>query len=83
MMRTTLADIEKKIDGGELAWGSPKEVADQSIAGAERMGSNTLLLNMNVGAMSYEVFLEQIRRFGRDVLPRLQAHQVTRVPAAA
>jgi alkanesulfonate monooxygenase SsuD/methylene tetrahydromethanopterin reductase-like flavin-dependent oxidoreductase (luciferase family) len=83
MMRTTLADIERKIDNGELAWGSPKEVADQLIAGAERMGANTLLLNMNVGAMTYEVFLEQIRRFGRDVLPRLQAHQVTRVPAAA
>jgi alkanesulfonate monooxygenase SsuD/methylene tetrahydromethanopterin reductase-like flavin-dependent oxidoreductase (luciferase family) len=83
MMRTTLADIEKKIDHGELAWGNPKEVADQLIAGAERMGANTLLLNMNVGAMSYEVFLEQIRRFGRDVLPRLQAHQVKRVPAAA
>jgi hypothetical protein len=26
--------------------------------------------------------LEQVRRFGRDVLPKLQAHQVTRVPAA-
>ena len=83
MMKTTLADIESKIDKGELAWGNPKDVADQLIAGAERMGANTLLLNMNVGAMSYEVFLEQIRRFGRDVLPRLQAHQVKRVPAAA
>jgi len=83
MMKTTLADIERKIDAGELAWGNPKEVADQLIAGAERMGANTLLLNMNVGAMSYEVFMEQIKRFGRDVLPRLQAHQVKRVPAAA
>jgi hypothetical protein len=46
------------------------------------MGANTLLINMNVGAMAHDVFLEQIRRFGRDVLPRLQAHQVKRVPAA-
>ncbi len=83
MQRTTLADIERKIDIGELAWGSPKEVTERLIEGAERMGANTLLLNMNVGAMSYDVFLEQIRRFGRDVLPKLQAHQVTRVPAAA
>ena len=83
MMKTTLADIERKIDTGELAWGSPKDVADQLIAGAERMGANTLLLNMNVGAMTYEVFLEQIRRFGKDVLPKLQAHRVKRVPAAA
>jgi hypothetical protein len=28
------------------------------------------------------MFLEQIRRFARDVLPKLQAHEVTRVPAA-
>ena len=46
------------------------------------MGANTLLLNMNVGAMPHDVFLEQIRRFGREVLPKLQAHQVKRVPAA-
>jgi alkanesulfonate monooxygenase SsuD/methylene tetrahydromethanopterin reductase-like flavin-dependent oxidoreductase (luciferase family) len=82
MQRTTLADLEHKIDAGELAWGSPKEVADSLIDGAERMGANTLLINMNVGAMAHDVFLEQIRRFGRDVLPRLQAHQVKRVPAA-
>ena len=37
---------------------------------------------MNVGAMAHDVFLEQIRRFGKEVLPRLQAHQVKRVPAA-
>ena len=82
MQKTTMADIERKIDNGELAWGSAKDVGDQLIEGAERMGANTLLLNMNVGAMAHDVFLEQIRRFGRDVLPRLQAHQVKRVPAA-
>ena len=47
------------------------------------MGANSLLLNMNVGAMAHDVFLEQIRRFGKEVLPQLQAHQVKRVPAAA
>ena len=83
MRRTTLADIERKIDKGDLAWGSPKEVAERLIEGAERMGANTLLINMNVGAMPYELFLEQIRRFGKDVLPRLQAHEVRRVPMAA
>jgi hypothetical protein len=82
MQKTTMADIERKISSGELSWGSPKDVADNLIEGAERMGANSLLLNMNVGAMSHDVFLEQIRRFGRDVLPRLQAHQVKRVPAA-
>ena len=82
MQKTTMADIERKIDVGELAWGSPKDVGDRLIEGAERMGANQLLLNMNVGAMPHDVFLEQIRRFGKDVLPRLQAHQVKRVPAA-
>jgi hypothetical protein len=28
------------------------------------------------------MFLEQIRRFAREVLPALQAHQVARVPLA-
>ena len=82
MQKTTMADIERKIDTGELAWGSPKDVGDKLIEGAERMGANSLLLNMNVGAMAHDVFLEQIRRFGKEVLPRLQAHQVKRVPAA-
>jgi hypothetical protein len=45
------------------------------------MGANSLLININVGAMAHDVFLEQ-SRFGKDVLPRLQAHQVKRVPAA-
>src|SRR3954471_3832400 len=82
MQKTTMDDIERKIDKGELAWGSAKDVGDRLIEGAERMGANYLLLNMNVGAMASEVFIEQIRRFGKDVLPRLQAHQVKRVPAA-
>ena len=46
------------------------------------IGANTLLLNMNVGALPHEMFIEQIRRFGRDVLPILQAHEVRTVPAA-
>jgi hypothetical protein len=28
------------------------------------------------------MFMEQIRRFARDVLPALQAHRVQRVPLA-
>jgi hypothetical protein len=36
---------------------------------------------MNLGAMPHAQFLEQIRRFGREVLPKLKAHEVTRIPA--
>jgi hypothetical protein len=37
---------------------------------------------MNRGAMPHEMFLNQIRRFGKEVLPHLQAHEITRVPPA-
>jgi hypothetical protein len=30
--------------------------------------------------MPQEMFVEQIRRFARDVLPAVQAHQVSKVP---
>jgi hypothetical protein len=33
--------------------------------------------------MRHEQFVEQIRRFARDVLPALQAHEITTVPLAA
>jgi hypothetical protein len=38
---------------------------------------------MNLGAMPGDVFLKQLRRFAKEVLPKLQAHEVKRVPAAA
>ncbi len=40
-----------------------------------------MLVNMNRGAMPQDMFLEQIRRFGREVLPALQAHEVAAVSA--
>ena len=79
---TNLADVETRVKNGSLAFGSPKEVADRLIAKAEHMGANQLLLNINLGAPPHSLFLEQVRRFGREVLPRLQDHRVTRVPAA-
>lgn len=49
---------------------------------AEHTGAGTVQVNSNRGAMPQEMFVEQIRRFGRDVLPILQAHQITHVPGA-
>jgi hypothetical protein len=76
-------DVEAKVAGGEYAFGSAKEVTERLIDTAEHVGADSLLLNMNLGAVPHELHLEQVRRFGREVLPRLQAHRVTRVPAAA
>jgi Tfp pilus assembly PilM family ATPase len=76
------SDVEAKVARGELAFGSPREVTDRLIATAEHAGANMLLLNLNLGAVPHALHLEQVRRFGREVLPVLQAHQVTRVPAA-
>jgi len=76
------SDVEAKVASGELAFGSAKEVTERLIETAEHIGANVLLLNMNLGAVPHDLHLEQVRRFGREVLPKLQAHQVTRVPAA-
>jgi len=83
MKAMTVADVEKRIDDGLLAFGNAKHVTDKLIADAERYGANSLLIMMNLGAMSHDVFMKQLRRFGQEVLPKLQAHQIKRVPAAA
>ncbi len=73
----TLTDLERN---QALPWGRPEEVRDRLIAEAEGVGANTLLLNFNRGAMPHAMFMEQLRRFGAEVLPALQAHPVTKVP---
>ena len=66
----------------ELPWGSPDEVADHIIRQAEETGAGTALLLCNPGAMPQEMFLNQIKRIGEEVLPRLHAHRMMRVPPA-
>ena len=65
-----------------MPWGTPQEVAERIIALGNHTGANTVQVGFNRGAMPQEMFLEQIRRFARDVLPIVQAHQVTRVPTS-
>ena len=76
----TEADVEKL--ACRLPWGAPDEVAAKIIHQAEHTGAGTVQINFNRGAMPQEMFVEQIRRFARDVLPILQAHRIARVPAA-
>jgi hypothetical protein len=56
-------------------------VRQRIIDDADAAGASTVLVSMNRGAMPQEQFLEQIRRFGREVLPALQAHEVQPVAA--
>jgi alkanesulfonate monooxygenase SsuD/methylene tetrahydromethanopterin reductase-like flavin-dependent oxidoreductase (luciferase family) len=76
------ADVEARVAAGKLYFGSAKDVTDRLIELADRTGAESVLINVNVGAMPHPQYMEQLRRFGREVLPALQAHQVTRVPAA-
>jgi hypothetical protein len=77
----TIDDVKKRVVS-RTAWGSPKEVIERIIDEAEHAGVNNMLLNVNLGAMPHEKFMEQIRRFGEDVLPALHAHNVKRVRPA-
>jgi alkanesulfonate monooxygenase SsuD/methylene tetrahydromethanopterin reductase-like flavin-dependent oxidoreductase (luciferase family) len=62
-----------------LIWGNADEVTSKLIDEAEAMGTNTLLVSMNRGAMPGDMFKEQLRRFAKDVLPALNAYEVKQV----
>jgi alkanesulfonate monooxygenase SsuD/methylene tetrahydromethanopterin reductase-like flavin-dependent oxidoreductase (luciferase family) len=74
----TMESVAK--DAEQRPWGTPDEVRDRIIAEAARAGANIVNVSLNRGAMPHEMFIEQIRRFGTEVLPALQAHEVAAVP---
>jgi alkanesulfonate monooxygenase SsuD/methylene tetrahydromethanopterin reductase-like flavin-dependent oxidoreductase (luciferase family) len=74
---TTIEDLERN---ERMAWGAPEQVRDTLIELATTLGAGTLMLNFNQGAMPHEMFLQNLERFGEEVLPAVQAHQVTTVP---
>ena len=76
-----MADIERQAEA--MPWGPAEEVVRRIIAAADSAGADTVQVSLNRGVLPHDMFIEQIRRFARDVLPALQAHQVTRVPVAA
>ena len=63
----TLADVERLAE--HLPWGTPRSDRAHHRA-ADAAGANTVQISLNRGAMPQEMFIEQIRRFARDVLPR-------------
>ncbi len=76
----TMADVEHQAE--EMPWGAPEEVTRRIIDAADSAGADNVQVSLNRGVLPHELFIEQIRRFARDVLPALQAHRVTRVPLA-
>jgi alkanesulfonate monooxygenase SsuD/methylene tetrahydromethanopterin reductase-like flavin-dependent oxidoreductase (luciferase family) len=74
----TVSDFERSAETMPL--GTAKEVTERIIARAEAAGANSVQVSLNRGAMPHEMFIEQIRRFAREVLPALKAHEVRRVP---
>ena len=76
----TMDDVERQAE--EMPWGTAEEVTRRIIDAADSAGANTVQVSLNRGVLPHEMFLEQIRRFARDVLPVLQAHRVARVPLA-
>jgi hypothetical protein len=62
--------------------GTADEVAQRIIDAADSAGANQVQLALNRGALPHELFMAQIERFAREVLPILQAHEVKTVPAA-
>ena len=74
----TMDDVAR--DAEHLPWGAPAEVRERIIAAADHAGAGTVLVGLNRGAMPQDMFLEQVRRFGAEVLPALQKHRVNAVP---
>jgi len=62
--------------------GTADEVTERIINECNEAGANTVLLVCNRGHMPQDMFLNQIRRIGTEVLPRLKAHKVSFVPFA-
>jgi alkanesulfonate monooxygenase SsuD/methylene tetrahydromethanopterin reductase-like flavin-dependent oxidoreductase (luciferase family) len=76
----TMRDLERMAE--EMPLGTADEVAQRIIEAAESAGANTVQLAMNRGCLPHELFMNQIRRFAAEVLPRLQAHKIAAVPLA-
>ena len=62
--------------------GTADEIVERIIDECDDAGANNVLLVCNRGHIPHEMYLNQIRRIGKEVLPRLQAHNVTFVPHA-
>jgi alkanesulfonate monooxygenase SsuD/methylene tetrahydromethanopterin reductase-like flavin-dependent oxidoreductase (luciferase family) len=76
----TMDQLEEQAE--HMPMGTADEVIERIIDAAESAGANQVQLALNRGALPHDLFMAQIERFAREVLPALQAHEVRTVPAA-
>ena len=76
----TMEQLEEQAE--HMPLGTADEVIRRIIDAAESAGANQVQLALNRGALPHDLFMAQIDRFAREVLPALQAHEVKTVPAA-
>jgi hypothetical protein len=53
--------------------GSPQEIIDRVGAATELLGLTGIALVIDLGGMADDMIIDQIERFGADVLPALKA----------
>jgi alkanesulfonate monooxygenase SsuD/methylene tetrahydromethanopterin reductase-like flavin-dependent oxidoreductase (luciferase family) len=74
----TMDDIARQAE--MQPWGTPDEVIQRIIDSANHAGASTVLVSLNRGVMPHDMFMNQVHRFAKEVLPALHAHQVNEVP---
>jgi hypothetical protein len=77
----TMANVERQA-AEQMPWGTATEVTERIIEAADSAGAGNVQISLNRGVLPHEMFMEQIRRFAREVLPALQAYKVTHFPIA-
>ena len=48
-----------------VCWGSPDEVRDALIELSDSLGGETLMLNLNQGALPHDMYIRNVKRFGQ------------------
>ncbi|MCL6636943.1 MAG: LLM class flavin-dependent oxidoreductase, partial [Alicyclobacillus sp.] len=76
----TMEELRRRVE--DWPWGSADEVTSRILEEVQQAGAHTVLLNLNRGAMPNDLFVRQIRRFAKEVLPALKEVAVLDVPAA-
>ncbi len=63
----TMQQLEEQAE--TMPMGTADEVAERIIAAADSAGANQVQLALNRGCLPHELFMDQIERFAREVLP--------------